>query len=239
MGSDRSQNSIRAKRLEDLGRRPPKRSSYERVLIVCEGTKTEPNYFISLVQTHRLNSANVEVTGDCGSDPLSIVSEAERLYAEQMSAGNPFDRVFCVFDRDNHTNFGQALHKVRCMIEPNVFYAIYSIPSFEYWILLHFEDTSKVFTSQRGRSAGKQVISEIKSNGYIKNYAKNDAQLYAFLADRREVAIARSKKRLRNSITEKSNNPITVMHILVEYLINMNTATDEVIDKLLEFEEAI
>jgi len=46
-----------------LSRKKDARSSYERVLIICEGSKTEPNYFSDLVDCLELNSANVEVDG--------------------------------------------------------------------------------------------------------------------------------------------------------------------------------
>ncbi|WP_224217287.1 RloB family protein [Vibrio cholerae] len=45
MGSDNLHHKRKAKAERELSRRKSKRSSYEKVLIVCEGEKTEPNYF--------------------------------------------------------------------------------------------------------------------------------------------------------------------------------------------------
>jgi len=42
----------------DLERRKSRRAPYDRVLIVCEGSKTEPNYLQELIDCLELNSAN-------------------------------------------------------------------------------------------------------------------------------------------------------------------------------------
>ncbi len=47
--------SRRARNLPNLQRHAPKRSSYDRVLIVCEGSKTEPNYFNEIIDDLKLN----------------------------------------------------------------------------------------------------------------------------------------------------------------------------------------
>jgi hypothetical protein len=59
--------------LKDLRRSKPKRSPYDRVLIVCEGRKTEPYYFNALVDDLKLNTANVDVDGNSDSSPRSII----------------------------------------------------------------------------------------------------------------------------------------------------------------------
>jgi hypothetical protein len=87
-------------------RRRPVREAYDSVLIVCEGAKSEPNYFNRLRNVYRLSSANVRITPAGGSDPMSIVSFAED---ELASAG--YDRAYCVFDRDGHANYPQAIQK--------------------------------------------------------------------------------------------------------------------------------
>lgn len=53
----------KARTFRELQRRQPKRAAYDRVLIVCEGSKTEPTYFRELVDHLKLNTANVEIDG--------------------------------------------------------------------------------------------------------------------------------------------------------------------------------
>lgn len=100
MGTDDLFRKRKAKNLADLKRRAVRRESYAKILIVCEGEKTEPNYFIGARDHYKLNTANVEVTGECGSDPMSIVNFAKQRYRQEKDLGDSFDKVFCVFDKD-------------------------------------------------------------------------------------------------------------------------------------------
>jgi len=54
-------NSPKERQLKHLRRKLKQRASYDRILIVSEGCKTEPNYFREIRQTYRLHTANVEV----------------------------------------------------------------------------------------------------------------------------------------------------------------------------------
>ncbi len=87
MGSDDLHHKRKARRAKDLARRKSSRASYDRVLIVCEGAKTEPNYLRELIDCLELNSANVEVDGDSGSSPISVVKHAKRRYREEQAKG--------------------------------------------------------------------------------------------------------------------------------------------------------
>lgn len=81
------------------------RQPYDRVLIVCEGSKTECYYFEALRDSLSLHPANIIISLSQGTDPLSIVNfSLEKLH--------DFDRVYCVFDKDAHSNYDEALRKV-------------------------------------------------------------------------------------------------------------------------------
>jgi RloB-like protein len=123
-------------------RRGPQREPYDYVLIVCEGEKTEPGYFRGLRQAYRLSSANIEITHPNATDPVNIV----RFTEARLVAGG-FDRAYCVFDRDNHTNHDEALQMVTQSEngKQKRLFAITSVPCFELWVLLHFRYTSSAF----------------------------------------------------------------------------------------------
>jgi len=88
-------------------RREALREPYDVVLIVCEGKKTEPEYLRGLQKTYRLSSANIKIVpGDRGNDPVSVVNFA---LEEHRQANGIFDRVYCVFDRNGHANYEEAL----------------------------------------------------------------------------------------------------------------------------------
>ena len=139
MGSDDLHHKRKARAAADLARRKSKRAPYDRVLIVCEGSKTEPNYLQELIDHLELNSANIAIDGSSDSSPISVVRYAKRRYTEEKHYNDSFDRVFCVFDKDTHTTYQQALMEVVEFRRPKVFQAIQSVPCFEYWLLLHFE----------------------------------------------------------------------------------------------------
>ena len=60
-----------------LRRKAASRKSADRVLIICEGSKTEPQYLDEIRQEQRLPTAYVYVIGAVeGNDPLSVVNYA-------------------------------------------------------------------------------------------------------------------------------------------------------------------
>lgn len=99
------------------------RASYDRILIVSEGSKTEPNCFSEIHAAHRLQTAKVEV------QPRAL------------------EQVYAVFDRDDHASYFDALDLAASLDgklrndnkQPVIFKAIASVPSFELWLLLHYE----------------------------------------------------------------------------------------------------
>lgn len=54
-------NSPKERQQKQLERKQGRRASYDRILIVSEGSKTEPNYFREIRAAFRLHTANVEV----------------------------------------------------------------------------------------------------------------------------------------------------------------------------------
>lgn len=124
------------KRLEKIRRRgeprlerlEPAREEKPVILIVCEGENTEPSYF----NQFRLASAKVKALGS-GNNTMSLVTQAISLSQQ----GN-YDQVWCVFDKDQFPahSFDNAIRKA----EANGFRVAYSNQSFEYWLILHFED---------------------------------------------------------------------------------------------------
>lgn len=69
------------KPIKSLQRKKPYRYPYDRVMIVCEGGKTERYYFEDLRSKFKLKTANVEVYGQ-GSDPGSLVKFALKKFRE-------------------------------------------------------------------------------------------------------------------------------------------------------------
>lgn len=216
MGTDNLFHKRKAKNAKSLQRKATKRDSYAKILIVCEGEKTEPNYFNDIRDYYGLNTANVAILGDCDSDPMSVVSYAKQRYREERDAGDPFDKVYCVFDKDAHTHYERALNAIASATPLQTYYAITSVPSFEYWLLLHFTPSTRPYSALPSNSSGNQVLSELKN--YMPNYQKGQQAVFTELFDQLEFAKNNAVRSLRAAKGNNTDNPSTRMHELVAFM---------------------
>ena len=206
---------------------------HDRVLIVCEDSKSSPNYFEELVKHERLSSVDVKITGDCGSDPISVVNKAIELYEESVNDDNlasTFDMVYCVIDRDGHQNFEQAIdkHNSHCK-NGKPFHMVRSYPCFEFWYLCHFIFTrTSIGNTGTKSSADKciQLLNKEWTSISKKKYEKNQTGIYKLLYSKLEVAMGNAKGTLKSAIDTNEMNPSTEVHELVHYLINIRSTSN-------------
>lgn len=211
MGSDNLFHKRRQRKAASLRRARANRDPYDTVLIVCEGEKTEPHYFKELRDDLQLSPLNIEITGDTrGSSPLNVVKYAQKHCKE-------YDRVFCVFDKDRHTNYQQALDKIRGRrrAKGHPMEAITSVPCFEFWILLHFRKTTRNFDTGSG-SICDRVISELKT--HIPEYTKGTRGVYRQIKGDQPTAIKYAKEVARHCKSAGTDHPPTRIHELIVYL---------------------
>lgn len=207
----------------DLRRRKARRDPYDRVLIVCEGSKTEPNYLRDLRDCLKLVSANIEIDGSCGSSPISVYEYAKLRYREEKKETIPYDKVFCVFDKDTHAGaYDKAKAKIQASRPAGVFTAITSIPCFEYFLLLHFEYTTKPFIATGNKSVCDCVVQDLRK--HIPDYEKGSNGLFEATYDKLETALGRCKKAESDALNAGTDNPTTHMHELVEYLKELSSS---------------
>lgn len=220
MGQD-NQPKARQK-TRDLRRRAAVRQPIDRLLIVCEGAKTEPNYFGEIRQELRLSTANVQVQhGAFGTDPLSVVKYAEHVFRHgDLGRGiepKEFDRVLVVFDRDDHLNYHGALAYAMSLDEklPNdekvrvPFDVIASVPCFELWLLLHFEDVQAPIHRD-------EVYQRLR--GHIPGYDKGQGGYWSTTKHLLSVASERAEARAALTTAEDGQEPFTSVHELVARL---------------------
>lgn len=217
MGSDDLHHKRKKAANRPFVRSKNRRASYDVVLIVCEGKKTEPYYLEELREELQLNSANVKVVGR-GTDPLSLVNYA----LNEFDNNKDYDQIYCVFDKDQHTNYQDALYKITsCRTRKTnkiPIHAITSVPCFEYWLLLHFVDTASPYV-KTNKSVGDQVLSQIKE--HIRDYKKGQKNIFSLTKDKLETAISRARKIDDQQRGNKTDNPSTKIYDLVEYLKNV------------------
>ena len=213
MGTDNLFHKRKERKAELLRRRRATKAPYDVILIVCEGGKTEPNYFTELKKAFRLSNANVRICG-CGSDPLSVVDFAIETFRQEQE----FDRVYCVFDRDRHTTYNAALDRVRLarLGKGSKIFAIPSVPCFEFWLLLHFAYTTRHFDAPFGDSICSRVIEELKN--HLPAYQKGDQEIFNKIQGKLDNAITNARRVEQYHQTSGTDNPSTLVHSLVEYL---------------------
>ena len=79
------------------------RKERKRYLIVCEGEKTEPNYFNAIKQYLRPGIVDVEIYG-IGANTQTVVEYAKNKKKESLKTFRPYDKVWVVFDRDSFSS---------------------------------------------------------------------------------------------------------------------------------------
>ncbi len=203
--------------LTQLSRRPAKLEPRLRIMLVCEGEKTERIYFTLFAAALRAANVQLEIPPrECGTDPKSVIAFGMTKFDEDVG----IDRCFCIIDRDTHANFDEALdHANRYISEvrrPREFDVIVSYPSFEYWLLMHFARTTKPFVRSGDKSPGDMAVAELKK--YLPTYAKNASAPMKTLFDKTDVAVANAASTYKAALTAGTMNPSTRVHIVVSLI---------------------
>lgn len=133
-------------------------------------------------------------------------------------AGGDFNRVFCVFDRDSHANYQEALDLVANSPRgrQGKLTAITSVPCFEIWVLLHFAYTTAPFVTSGGRSACENVIGVIRD--HMPEYQKALGGVFEQLWPYVETALTHGMRLAQHNRDTGSPNPATKVQELVKYL---------------------
>ncbi|MCG3676219.1 RloB family protein [Aliarcobacter butzleri] len=222
MGTDDLFHKRKAKKSKDLKRHKESREPYDKVLIVCEGEKTEPYYLTALRDYFKLSQANIRIDPNSDSSPISVVNYAKELI--KQSEKDPYDNVFCVIDRDRHTSFDTAIVQINSFRNKNTkLHSIVSNPCFEYWILLHFTYTTKLFGASGDSPCMDLIKNDLKI--YLPDYEKGDkAIMPPIIKAGLEMAVANAKR--ANEVAEKNatDTPTTQMDKLVAYLRNLKVS---------------
>ncbi|GAA3435670.1 RloB family protein [Kutzneria kofuensis] len=177
-------------------RRAAFREPRKQVLIVCGGTRTEPDYFDGLKRARRNPAVQVKVLGK-GIDPEQLVTHAHKV-------GSDFDEVWCVVDTDEF----DIAKAVKLADKLKVRLAV-SNPCFELWLLLHFCD-------HRGESASyRQLLPKLIK--HVPGYDKCRLDFDQF--DPGVAEAVRRAERLDPSGRDHGQNPSTGVWKLVRQVL--------------------
>jgi len=211
------ENHPRSRRARHLARKQGQRPPHDRILIICEGQKTERLYLDAIRQQYSIPSSRVKVLpSDLGTEPSQVVHFAKNKFLETRA----YEWVFAVFDRDDHRTYHDALNHAAALDRQQKndggnkirFVAVPSVPCFELWLLLHFEDVQAF-------SHRTEMVKRLKQ--HIPNYRKGSPGIFALTEPNLDVAIERARHLRRRFNPREATNPFTGMDELVVRLRDM------------------
>jgi hypothetical protein len=198
------------------------------ILAVCEGSKTEPNYFNAIkigLPKNVLETVQVEIIGT-GANTLTVVDRAEKEVEKADRVRNrKFDEVWVVIDRDSFPpeHFNNAIFRCQGL----GYGCAWSNEAFELWYVLHFQYRN----TPMSRDDYKGVITNEINNriAQVENpsirtftYRKNNERMYALLQEFGDEAFAtnNANRLLANFHDTRyaTHDPCTKIHELVQSL---------------------
>lgn len=209
----------RGRKKSELRRKPPRRLPSPFLLIVCEGKKTEPNYFRGIADKKKTIKGQIKiVTGEKigGTDPETLFGYAKReRRGRQKEQIQQYDTVWLVIDKDNFSQYEEVIRKAAD--QKNIQVA-YSNPCIEFWFILHFHyrDTPM---------SGDQAENELNRNkGPLCGYEKKWEDVYQKIEHLTDTAVWNAKKleQYHREVGESLfSNPSSAMYKLVEILLSL------------------
>lgn len=192
-------------------KKPGSRQPEKKLLIFCEGAKdkSESAYFKALIKDrYNFRGNKIEVVKVIDTDintGKQLVAFAKNMREMQT------DELWIVYDKDGYTKHAETFNYAK---SNNIKIAFSSI-SFEYWILLHFQKTSKPF------SKSDDIIHDLKHSCNY-DYEKTSKSVYQDTKNELPVAIDRAAWIQKYQLQSNAHNKI----------FNFNPYTD--IDKLIK-----
>ena len=180
------------------------------IFILCEG-ETEVNYFLGLKVEYHLTALVVDKPID--HSPKGLVKEGKEILKAAKARKDKDIKVWVVFDKDQHQNIPEALHQANAL-GINI---AFSVISFEYWFLLHFEQTT------RPHAKCDDLISHLKK--HYTGYEKAESH-YKNLKSRQETAMVnaafvekQNQNDLNNGVQVYELGAYTDVHLMINKLL--------------------
>jgi len=169
-------------------------------LVVCEG-ETVVDYLCEIARSLRIH---VHICKGDGTDPKSIVNTAKRKSKED---GVKYDKIFCVFDRDNDlSGYLEAIE----LCKSKKYVPVVSNPCFELWPFLHFQ------IRESGFGNPQQMVKALKRLPGFENYDKDGVQIFNATFHLIDTACKRASSLVSKQHDDPKEDPYTNIHILIK-----------------------
>ena len=196
------------------------------VLIVTEGSQTEPKYFEHFKT--RQNNIDIRVVGSRSSagetDYISLLRKAREYQERNQLSSSTGDSVWVIADADvNYNNpkpmaeKNSKLNQARKMADNRGINLLLSSPCFEFWFLLHYQYTTRFIKDYADMRSLLQK--------YIPAYTKT-VDVYELINDRTKTAVENAKRAEQHHLQSGCMlpfgvdvNPFTDVYKLMEKLL--------------------
>ncbi len=194
-----------------------KRQAPANYLIVCEGKKTEPNYFNGLKK--KINEKygnkvdvlipNIDIKGT-GMNTTSLVKYTQKTVNH---ANKVYGQVWVVFDKDeyNYEQFNSAIDNCNYNVA-------WSNPNFELWLLAHFKKVSRYVSKD---DVIQELSKEFQKKG-LGDYTKNDTDIFDKVTSEGKLHTAIKNceymEELNKDGKASQRNPMTKVYKIVDGL---------------------
>jgi len=225
----------RLKKQKEKQRKENDRNLRTYILIVCEGEKTEPNYFKGLKQSlpkGSLELRHIDIKGTA-HNTISLIEKAQNIRDEEEERHfRAFNEVWAVFDKDDFPdqNFNNAINmgekaerKINCA---------WSNEAFELWFLLHFEYLNTGVSRKQYQKKIEEHIHKATGNNNF-SYEKSTENMYMLLNEYGNEGMAikyasKLEEQFNNTnFNYAQHNPCTKVHHLVNTLNALATPPNE------------
>lgn len=184
-------------------------------LIVCEGERTEPNYFNyfkKYLPNHLIETIQVEGQGD---NTVNIVEKAVALRdGRKASVLLPdYDEVWAIYDKDDFPN--DRYNDAVLLAKNQHIESGHSNPSFELWYILHFQFLQTA-VHQRDCLA---ILSKLLRFTYRKSDLKVVASVFEKGNVKQAIVWAKSLEAKHEDSAPANSCPFTRVYVLVERLL--------------------
>ena len=178
------------------------------ILIVTEGSQTEPKYF----EHYRSRQTNIDIrvvgshTKGGETDYLALIRKAVEYQSKNQLSVSNGDAVWVVADGDVNYNTpdpiaakDKLLSKAQKMADAKGIHIALSNPCFEFWYLLHFQYTTKFF---KDYPAVKNALTT-----YLPDYEKT-GDVYSQLSAHTTNALQNAKRVEQYHLQNGSSKPL-------------------------------
>lgn len=183
-------------------------------LIICEDTKSSQYYMQGLKEKFGIN---IKIEKSEGTDIGNVIRTAG-VKSKRTGLNKEMQQVYCLFDKDETTD-DIFFTKIR-ESEAKGYINAYSIPCYEYWLLLHLVKTDRPFTN-----------AQECCNAFVDAYNKKFGTRLNITDLKRKIDIFEDLfltfqdafDNANSFVYSSFNNPYTNMHKIIEELLKHKT----------------